>query len=858
MKWEEYVNSILENEMVLGNISLSFNGKNQKIPNIIQVSIFFLKKMITFQGGRNILVFPEGKETACLFTVAKFLYSILTGKIHKTYDPTKFRKGQKLKLGNAVVEFSGIELFGGEKYIYINCLDLRYGIPLKDAPHFQETDTHKRLSKNKVFKHEKKKTDELRNDWTDLVSFLEEYKTHLDSSVLYIAPVQRTKKYLNSTLIDGNLLTEMLSIGQVDYSGKVTNVSPGQLSGIPSLLLTPELSYASVLLNQDNHVESVFLDLSSCNIENQLDFLDDILQKDVAFTCIASTASSFELEELKSREFNIWRWNKDSITKTLINATGKIKTEIKSENCRLFDVRYITVESEEICEAFSILSDYREEVEGLSVGFNKMFSFMIHCAYKCLRSIETVSDETIKHLKNKIDKYEDFLNAEQPYISKRIFDDFLKVTELFKIIFTQKYQFPKIAALKEELLKEKYGRISFIVSKDANIEQIRQQWGSLLLSNEYSPSLSVMYPADYLNNRTDDSDIVVIVGWLNKKTMRNILYSYNSKSYLVLLYQYEIKWKNAHIKIWEHSLNNDCNRIVIRESLENRSSNETIDFCIEQVEKSDKPELTDATEQESMDTVLLMNRFKQYATKNDMGDVITACPVSFVGNYFAFFTEGHEVIIATDIIYGEGETIKRKKINGLMSGDFIVIRESSKDIIREVADEILENRGLSKLRSLSEKWKEALNIEKAFSNMNEIIERLHKAGCSKNKATIKNWINSDTVIMPQKKRDLEIIAEITGDPVLSEKMDEIFNAGKIVQGAHIQAGSVLSDKLQQSIAEKLLEQNNIDPFNIWDPLELEIDGIGNIKILKIVGIATSFINVQNSDVNKLMSEDREV
>ena len=50
----------------------------------------------------------------------------------------------------------------------------------------------------------------------------------------------------------------------------------------------------------------------------------------------------------------------------------------------------------------------------------------------------------------------------------------------------------------------------------------------------------------------------------------------------------------------------------------------------------------------------------------------------------------------------------------LKMGDFVVVRETAKDLIREMADVILARSGKSGLREMAGKWKEALKIETLF------------------------------------------------------------------------------------------------------------------------------------------------
>ena len=118
-------------------------------------------------------------------------------------------------------------------------------------------------------------------------------------------------------------------------------------------------------------------------------------------------------------------------------------------------------------------------------------------------------------------------------------------------------------------------------------------------------------------------------------------------------------------------------------------------------------------------------------------------------------------------------------------------------------------------------------------------------------------MKSEELIIPQDSEDLKYIAEITGDSVLAEKMNEIINAGNYIKNAHIKAGRILSERLTESIAMNLSNGNAIDPFNIWKPIEIELNEVGVVKVLKIMDIGQEFIPIESSNSNKVLAEEKE-
>ena len=71
--------------------------------------------------------------------------------------------------------------------------------------------------------------------------------------------------------------------------------------------------------------------------------------------------------------------------------------------------------------------------------------------------------------------------------------------------------------------------------------------------------------------------------------------------------------------------------------------------------------------------------------------------------------------------------------------------------------------------------------------------------------------------------------------------------------AHVLAGRKLSDQLKQTLAAELKNYGEIDPFNFWEPINIEIDGIGNVKVLKIIDIGSE-IEISSADTNRLIEE----
>ena len=234
-------------------------------------------------------------------------------------------------------------------------------------------------------------------------------------------------------------------------------------------------------------------------------------------------------------------------------------------------------------------------------------------------------------------------------------------------------------------------------------------------------------------------------------------------------------------------------------------------------------------------------------------ELVSVIPVSFVGGSLAFFRTNHRLISVSNIISCDSETIEIKRPIELAVGDFIVVRETEKDIIRELADMTLKNSGKENLRELATIRRDALTIELVFCTFDVLYEKLKDGGCDKGRSTIKRWIEDEELIAPQSKKDLEIIKSVTKNESLIELKDKMPEAISEVRNAHIIAGRKLSEQLKHTIAEELKKYGNIDPFNFWEPINIEIDGIGSIKVLKIIDIGSE-VKVISTDANRLIED----
>lgn len=495
--WNDYLEKLISVPDEMDEITLSFDGGNTNIsiPAIVKSSILMLDKMVQYQGKRHVLVFPEREKTALIFALIRAIHNIKTGKIEKKYSVEEFVPGDKLKIGNAVVEFLGISEMNDKRYMHIHMSDTdRYSFPVATAPIFQKTDTKRPLSGwNKFYKERKalEKNNQLISETGSYLSRLIQYKTHMSASVYYVSAVKGIKEQLADMRFCNEKLSHYILLGQTNYEGEIINLGSGQMAGIPAVVFSSDLYAVNAAIENGNPIQSLIVDISNMNlILSQLDVLDDILATGVPVIFVTDTSNSLDLQ--------------DTIE---VNKGKRI----------------------------------------------------------CL---------VIPERGNK-DKTENFW--------------------------------------KNEL-------------KDKNIQ------------------LEVFYPSEYYAVSNTKYDVTIIVGWLKRAIMRKLIFSYHTTSYIVLLYDYENRWKNHDVKNWKYALKNSDNKKTIENSFS--SANVSVSssrYISEDDEDISDEEIAIEDEQEEIDTILRNNKFRRYVKsgQKSCNEIVDAVPVNFVGGYIAFYQMGH-------------------------------------------------------------------------------------------------------------------------------------------------------------------------------------------------------------------------
>lgn len=860
LEWQDYVARLLSSKSSFDGIKLSFDGSDRSIgvPPIIKSSILMLDKMQERQGRFNILVFPERIQSIFIFTLVKLLYNISEGKIDHAYDPSSFVAGDRLKFGSVVAEFVALEEENGHMRMKIRLAEsLTTTANVEYFPLFQRTNTKKKLSTFKQFVEAKREAEQLLKVMTAeerYLKLLADHKTHMENSIVNMTSIINSKQMINGCKLCGKNIKDAILIGQADYEGNVTNIGAGQLGGTPAIVLAADLYAISEMAHKGHPIQSIIIDGSNANaLLSQLPALDELLRLGVPVTCVTDVVNSFDLQPFLDRGFNLWRWDESSITTRLYDAVP-LQSDKKIKHCAKRKVDHLEADGQEISTAIKLLYAHRKEMQNASAQMMKIFDKLFSLAFAVLWETVPIDENQRNQVKTSLEECSLLLSREKVFLAEKTFEDFSSIVSSLKKVHTKGFVLPKHEMLAQLLKTNQNQSVALVVPERCDKNRVQIYWQTWCQDNDLTTKLQTFYPAEYYLVPCDQFDCTVVVGWLKRAIMRKILYSFNTQSYTILLYDYEKRWRNYTTAKWNAALDNTQNRRTIERSFTTDALQvSTKRFMQAEIKPHEMPKEDEFSE---IEMVLRENKYRQYVASGGQkaaSETTEAIPVNYVGGFLAFYRTGHKVISASSIIEQDADKIEMKLPTELKMGDFVVVRETDHDLVKEIADVILARTGKSGLRELSSKWKEALTIETLFYSTEEIYEKLQKAGCTRGYQAVRSWITDDDMIAPQSKQDLEHIAVVTGSGVLKEKLNQVYEAAQAVKAAHVQAGRVLSLQLRNRVASALKEYGDIDPFNIWDPIEMQVDDVGLVRILKIIDIGTPVI-VDIADTNRLIDE----
>jgi hypothetical protein len=245
-------------------------------------------------------------------------------------------------------------------------------------------------------------------------------------------------------------------------------------------------------------------------------------------------------------------------------------------------------------------------------------------------------------------------------------------------------------------------------------------------------------------------------------------------------------------------------------------------FRVPEVIIDDSPEEPELFDWEA----IRYRRSERGGTETD--EFVPARAVTFADGSHTFVLASDEGIaqVATSDPMGKIKLISKPSAE-LDPGDVLIIRTGGSEAghIRDLAD---HHFGVGLHRSTVDNWK--IRVRRAvFLEGGPAAARRAMGEASGAARNFDHWI-SEGAIKPRERSDFDVVSRFAG--LSPSDAEEVWDAMSKVFLAHIQAGQMIRDRL-----EERLEGRSLQSLEDAEYVEVEIAGFGTLRASRIIGIA---------------------
>lgn len=871
MNWQELHQHFDQAFNFFDRIGVSSSLSQQSVPvhPLIKLSTGLALKTLSNQENRLVILLPNRLQSARW--IATFCTLEVMRNDYKANSSVglEFSRGQKLKVNNCVVEFDGEEFSHNvnQWVMRVKCSNGLYSIPLDRKLKFQPADTKRPLSTLEKVKAAYYSSEILNNQLDSILGIKTQgNRAIFEDNIILVSKIGETQRFITENYINKRQIVELFPWGKVDIQGSVTALTWGQIRTQPSALIASDLyGTTECLSSQPFKTKGIIIDgVASC--VKDLQRLDDnILHLNIPTIVIADLFETELLHHLEGRDFKIWQWNKNNLSESRSVILVNRENPFASLNHSLtnYTQQQLIVEGCEYPQLTELVDSILELSKAISPEDDQLqtlYSQLIKLVNELSRVIWLPDNVWITNFLDRLYLLQASFAKEKKWMTDnvvKVVDTGLStLAELASSLFSN-------SDSKTDKLRRLFNSLSYndtlaiVVPHENDAEAARQYWQNELPARRFIQlhflPVSELRDAGEMGLLTQ----LVVCGWLNHSRMYPLLHLHIAPKITALLYPFEIKWfKNAQRR-WQKQNNYHIRAKDFSNTLKlSESSLKFVDFS------PDTLSLDPIPKQEKLDIIDFELKLKRYryavyvATDTPTDQIVRAKTIVFTQNRFAFITETHRLLVINDLIRGKNAQsgIHRRDLRELKGGDYVLFRESDKDIIREIADKFLVERNLGHLREVASLWKVPLQekYEAYGFDLDRLTLLLWDAGCEREPSTIKNWLFDDDQIGPKNENDtLKRIAKATRNNMLLDKITEVEEAIKKVRNAHRQAATYITEKLLMNLS-KILD-SEVDSYTSFrESMTLDLDDFGQIKILRIEEILDEWKSYNINLVNRLL------
>lgn len=674
----------------------------------------------------------------------------------------------------------------------------------------------------------------------------------IKKKVIVVMPTNVAAEFCKSTYLYGQPIKDVIPIGQVSGDGEAMEPWSTRFgTQMPVLLFASDLDVAcSFAQDNEDEIELVIVDVAGRNREKHAS-IKRLNSRKIPCLLIANERTANETQLDQHNDLNIWEWEPDDLRalvwldKHILSSNSEIaafESRIQFTSLSKPIVQHVSCPI--VCEAYKAFCLLRRitkrrgpdrllELEELvSQGFFAITQ-LIRCSTEVTPESKSIVDVSNRlSAMAKIMESSNFLSADERSAANLVVG---RIGELRDQILLSN---PKHDALRQ--LVEKHPAIDLLCPDSRLVTELERSFAT----RQNRVFVSAVAGESFDNG-------LAVTGWFKKSRMASVLSPPIADPLILLLYDIERHW---YQQFSDHQL-------MMREERKRLRGRQAIFPSIggwkkpkERVEviKADEPEIENIEDVNiDIDEGFRQRIYNRVGAGQSDADT-KARLLLFAGGIYGLFTDNYKLNVVTHLFDAsldaddEKATVKLSRAKDVVVGDKVVFQPKSRDLIREVADELLED-GQRKISGL---WRVALReymSNHSFSD-ESICSMLRAAGCKTQSHAIYNWIHDDDMIAPQQYHtDIPIIAKVTGNEELASRIDAVLEAIRNVRSAHQQkAPRVIAKRIRTRAADVVRQEQADEPIVYLDD---------DLILVRVTETASKPIPVKCTVANRLIEGD---
>jgi len=668
--------------------------------------------------------------------------------------------------------------------------------------------------------------------------------------ILVVSPAVAAYDAAKKISLFGYPLKDVIPMGHISSDEKIKEWSNkfGQRS--PILLFVSDLDAACAFAEKDkDSIHLIVVDANGRN-SNKIASFRRLQQFKIPMVLVCPERIAKDFDSIIDDSVGVWEWNPVDLSALVWPAfygsiqDGPLEKYEKQLQPSFSEIRCISLPATE--QTFIAIRNLQalasERGTDCLVELEELVGLSFSVMSRLLRSVIAFTEHiaSTKRIESDLDKFDSLLQNSRYLTSKEKGAGEIVKTRLGELFSRLKSDNPKTSLL-NEILQEQSN--SSIICPDVRL----------------FPDLEGVYKDQKIQITLDGEDSEnskggIIPGWFRKDRMAKLLIPPAADPLYLLFYEIEQKWYSDFQKERERARKfrlkfSDRGKLFPQIKGWRGLRQESVGLVSR--EQDSKLQQLDTLQQYVQSTSYQQTYLS--AKSEGIEKEVSAFLVIFEGNFYSFLTESFRANIVTHLLngsikeLGDRAEIKQKQVKHLTPGDFLLFHKGSdSDIIRMEADKLLP----PLIREIASKWRMALLEYTRKENLTPdgLWKQLNENGCPLTFGAIHAWLENDQMIAPQADdRDVGIIAKVTGDKFLAERMEEVLSAIRQVRSAHLRVSRKLAKQVMEHAIDILKGENKRSEL-----LEIE----PRIVLARIVEIADEAGIVRISLTNRILKSEQ--